>query len=206
MHDSNPKDIVDYWLGDSAESPKKALARHKIWYRGGTIVDEEIREKFLPRVIQARAGSLGSWESSPEGALALIILLDQFTRNLFRGTPEAYAGDKLAHEIAERAVIAGLDKTLSVPGRIFLYHPFHHCEEAIGQNRGVELLETLAKEVPRKWRAHVQRSIKGFGGHRDVVVQFGRFPHRNNVLGRQNTALELTYLESEPETYGQTKT
>ena len=124
MTDLCAEDIVTYWLGDSAESPEKALARHDIWYRGGKTVDEEIRERFEPLVHGALAGALSYWEHSPDGALALIILLDQFTRNLFRATPEAYSGDRRAHEIATRGLSADYDKTLTVPGRIFFITRF----------------------------------------------------------------------------------
>lgn len=205
MNHSSAQDIVSYWLADSAQSAEKAMARHDVWYQGGNAVDEEIRHHFLDCVLQARDEVLGTWESSPDGALALVIALDQFTRNLFRGTPEAYSGDTLAQAIAHRAINAGHDRKLSVPARIFLYHPFHHSETASEQNRGVALLQGLEQEVTDEWRAYVQRSVKGFGGHRDVVVRFGRFPHRNRTLGRTSTTEELTYLESEPKTYGQTK-
>lgn len=205
MSNPNPQDIVGYWLGDSAQSAEKAESRHALWYSGGNAVDEEIRHRFLSCVLQARQGALGIWENSPEGALALVILLDQFTRNLFRGTPEAYSGDQLAQAVANRAISAGFEQKLSVPGRIFLYHPFHHSETASEQNQGVALLEVLEKEVTHQWRTYVRRSIEGFGGHRDVVVRFGRFPHRNRTLGRDSTVEELAYLESKPDTYGQTK-
>ena len=206
MNDKKTEQIVSYWLGDSDKSPEAALKRHDVWYRGGSKVDEDIREQFEPLVVRAREGLLAAWEASPGGALGLVILLDQFTRNLFRGTREAYSGDRLAHEIATRAVAAGGDKSLTVAGRIFLYHPFHHSEDAAEQNRGVALLETLEREAPQTWGAYVRRSIEGFGRHRDVVVRFGRFPHRNRVLRRKSTPEELIYLESDPETYGQTKT
>ena len=203
MKERNAEQIVSYWLGDSGKSPEAALTRHEIWYRGGSQVDEEIRGRFETHICRAREGKLTDWETSPEDQLALVILLDQFTRNLFRGTAEAYSGDRLAHRIATRAVNAGRDKSLSVAGRIFLYHPFHHSEDATEQNRGVALLETLEREAPDEWGAYIRRSIEGFGRHRDVVVRFGRFPHRNRVLRRKSTPEELTYLESEPETYGQ---
>ena len=206
MSEPTTHEILTYWLGKSAKSPKKAFARHAIWYRGGPKVDQEIRVRFLVRLDQARADLLAGWKNSSDGALALVVLLDQFTRNLFRGTPEAYSGDKLAQQIATHAVNAGHDKELSIPGRIFLYHPFHHSEARSEQNRAVSLLETLASEAPAAWRPYVQRSIKGFSGHRDVVRRFGRFPHRNQVLRRQNTAEESAYLESDPNTYGQSKT
>ena len=205
MNDASITDIVSYWLGDSHKSPEKALARHATWYRGGTKVDAKISTLFESRVYQARAGDLSAWENSPDGALALVVLLDQFTRNVFRGSAKAYSGDELARSIAARAVGAGHDKSLSVPARIFFYHPFHHSETLDEQNRGVSLLKTLEHEASAIWGDYVRRSIKGFSGHRDVVVRFGRFPHRNVTLQRESTEEELIYLAAEPETYGQTK-
>lgn len=197
------REIASYWLGDSTESPEKARARFELWYRGGPRVDEEIRRRFGARIAEARDGALREWEETGEGALALVILLDQFTRNIYRGTPEAYSGDALALAAAGRAVAMGSDRALSVTGRIFLYHPFHHVETLDGQNEGVRLLEVLEADSPPEWRSYVRRSVEGFGRHRDVVARFGRFPHRNRVLGRSSTAAEREFLAANPESYGQ---
>jgi uncharacterized protein (DUF924 family) len=130
-----------------------------------------------------------------------VILLDQFTRNLYRGTPEAYCGDPIALAVATRAL--ALDRALSIPGRIFLYHPFHHSEVIAEQNRGVALLERLEQESPPEWRGYLRRSVLGFERHRDTVARFGRFPHRNRVLGRPCTPAEVAFLEADPNAFGQ---
>ena len=197
------RDIVDYWLGASPEGPAAADAERERWYRGGPEVDREIRTRFAERVAEARAGRLAEWESTPEGALAVVVLLDQFTRNIYRGTAQAYCGDALALAVAGGALAIGHDRALSIPGRIFLLHPFHHSESLAEQERGVALLRSLEPLAPPAWRAYVRRAVEGFARHRDVVARFGRFPHRNRVLGRASTPEEIAYLEQEPASYGQ---
>lgn len=203
MAEPTPQDILSYWLGESIETPETAEARHALWYRGGPAVDEEIRERFGQRVVEARGGALADWERSPEEMLALVVLLDQFTRNIYRGTPDAYSGDPLALAVTTRGLAAERDHALSIPGRIFLYHPFHHSERLVEQDRGVALLEGLEQESPADWRQYLGRSVEGFRRHRDTVAHFGRFPHRNRVLGRASTPEEIAFLEGSPNAYGQ---
>ena len=134
--------------------------------------------------------------------MALILLLDQFTRNLYRGTVEAYAGDAYAFEIVNDAVGRGLHRALHPVAAIWLLHPFHHCEDVAEQDRGLGLLRALRQDADPAWHAYVERSIEGWTGHRDIVARFGRFPHRNAVLGRDSTAGELAYLAANGKRYG----
>ena len=203
MGDTSPAGILAYWLGRSAEGPSAAESQRGRWYQGGPGVDAEIAERFGPYVELARDQGLSDWEGSPHGTLALVILLDQFTRNIYRGTRDAYSGDALALEIAIRALARGRDRSLSVPGRIFLYHPFHHAEDLIEQERSVTLLEGLERVAPGEWKPYVRQRVEGFGRHRDIVARFGRFPHRNCVLGRPSSREETAYLQDDPETFGQ---
>lgn len=196
-------EIVQFWLGQSLDGPEAAFARRDWWYKGGPAVDEEIRSRFGALVPPARERQFPDWEGTPHGALALILLLDQFTRNLFRFTPEAYSGDALAFEIVNGAVAAGLDKALHPVERIWLYHPFHHSESPAEQDRGVALVTALRDDAPEEWHPYVERSIRGWTGHRDIVVRFGRFPHRNEVLGRPSTAEEIAFLEADGNSFGQ---
>lgn len=200
---TDPKTILDFWLGDSIDGPEAAARQHKMWYRGGVTLDQEIRQRFDQQILAARSGDLQNWEETAEGALALVILLDQFTRNIFRRSLDAYSGDKQALAITKRAIRKGYDKLLPVTGSIFLYHPLHHSEALTDQNQAVELLETLQRESPAEWHDYLQRSIEGFSRHRDVIARFGRFPHRNRVLGRENTAEEDEYLAAGADSYGQ---
>ena len=195
--------ITAFWLGPALESPEAALARKDWWYRGGSAVDEEIRQRFGAQVDQACAGGLSRWEETGEGAFAMILLLDQFTRNLFRGTADAWKGDPRAFAIVNRAIDAGLDRTLHPVERIWLYHPFHHSERLADQDRGLELLRTLKEESPGEWQPYVGQSIQGWTRHRNIVAEFGRFPHRNLILGRESTPAEQAYIDGGGENFGQ---
>ena len=195
--------IVAFWLGDSRDSPDRALARRDWWYEGGPGVDEEIRARYGDLVPRACAREFMGWRDTPEGALALVLLLDQFTRNLYRGTVDAYAGDPCAFEVVNHAIDRGFDRALHPVEAIWLYHPFHHSEDVAEQDRGLGLLRALRRRADPAWPAHVERSIAGWTRHRDTVARFGRFPHRNAVLGRDSTAEELAYLAADGRTFGQ---
>ena len=203
MSTSIISDIVTFWLSDSREGPDRALARRDWWYAGGPAVDEEIRARFGDLVPRACARELMDWRDTPDGALALILLLDQFTRNLYRGTVEAYAGDPVAFEVVNHAIDRRLDRELHPVATVWLYHPFHHSEDVTEQDRGLGLLRALRKRAPLAWRAYVERSFKGWTGHRDIVARFGRFPHRNAVLGRPSTTEEAVFLAAEGNSFGQ---
>lgn len=195
--------IVGFWLGDSLASPEAANGRRDWWYRGGAPVDEEIRARFLTLIEQACRRELVPWQSTPDGAFALVLLLDQFTRNIYRNTPEAYCGDVIAFEVVRHAIDEGLDRDLHPVSRIWLYHPFHHAEEVEEQDRGLQLLNEMIGQAPTEWHAYIQRSITGWTRHRDIVARFGRFPHRNAVLGRASTDAEKAFLEADGEAFGQ---
>ena len=130
-------------------------------------------------------------------------MLDQFTRNSFRNTLRAYAGDARALQVTQAIVAAGSDRSLPVMGRIFLYHPFHHGESLELQDRGVSLVDGIRKDVPELWHEFLDRRVAGFTRHRNIVARFGRFPHRNAVLGRRNTPQEADYLAGDHENFGQ---
>ncbi len=198
-------DIVEFWLADSLDSPERASARRDWWYRGGPEVDDEIRARFGPLVPRAcaRDPELTGWRETPEGALALILLLDQFTRNIHRGTVDAYAGDAPAFEIVRHAIGQGLDRVLHPVACIWLYHPFHHSEDLAEQDHGLDLLRALRRAADPAWRAYVDRSIQGWTRHRDIVARFGRFPHRNAVLGRPSTPEEEAHMAEGGESFGQ---
>ena len=196
-------DIVSFWLRDSRDDPDRALARHGWWYEGGPAVDEEIRVRFGDLVPRACAREFIGWRDTPDGALALVLLLDQFTRNLYRGTVEAYTGDPCAFETVNHAIGQGLDRTLHPVAAIWLYHPFHHSERVAVQDRGLGLLRALRERADPDWRTYVERSVAGWTRHRDIVARFGRFPHRNAVLGRDSTTEELAFLAADGRSFGQ---
>lgn len=195
--------IVGFWLGPALESPEAAMARRDWWYDGGPAVDAAIGERFGALVGQVCRGAFQDWQATPDGALALVLLLDQFTRNLYRHTPEAYSGDALAFDIVDRAIAVELDRNLHPVCRIWLYHPFHHSEHIEQQDKGVALLCDLEQAAPPEWRPYIRRSITGWRRHQEIVARFGRFPHRNQVLGRQSTEAEYQFLASSEERFGQ---
>ncbi|MAI47638.1 MAG: DUF924 domain-containing protein [Hyphomicrobiaceae bacterium TMED74] len=197
--------INAFWLGESQSSPEAGLARKDWWYRGGEIVDNEIRARFGQYVELACQRKLMDWAESGDGALASILLLDQFTRNIYRHTPAAYGGDACAFEIVKAVVAKGLDHELHPVSRVWLYHPFHHSQQLVEQDNGLSLLEQLKASSSDEWQPYVQHSINGWTRHRNIVARFGRFPHRNEVLGRESTEEELAFLSKGAEAFGQGK-
>ena len=189
-----PTDIIEYWLGPAPDDAESVARAAKRWYAMDGELDAEIRNRFGPLVQAARQGALAAWEATPQGALGLVILLDQFMRNAYRGTPEAFAGDALALAVATRTVEGGLDRELGCAGRAVLYHPFEHSEAPSDQARSVALFEALAREAPPAWRDFAAEFVPFAHSHRDVIARFGRFPHRNLILGRASTPEETAYL------------
>ena len=197
--------INEFWLSDCLSSPDAALARKDWWYAGGVAIDDEIHSRFGVYVKQACNRQLTDWPSTAHGALAIILLLDQFTRNTYRHSTEAYCGDALALEIVKDVIANGLDVQLHLVERIWLYHPFHHAEGQAEQDRGLTLLNEIHSTAQPDWLGYVERSIEGWTRHRNIVAQFGRFPHRNDVFGRVSTPDEVAFLAQGGETFGQGK-
>ena len=154
------------------------------WFGKDDAFDAAIREKFLPTYEAAAAGKLSSWEATADGALAVCIVLDQFPRNLFRGDPRTYATDEAARAVANRALKRGYDQDVSDELRGFFFLPFTHSEDPVDQDRCVEL-----------YRAANHPDLKYAEQHRDIIRRFGRFPHRNAILGRTMTPEEQAYLD-----------
>jgi uncharacterized protein (DUF924 family) len=181
------RNVLDFWFGARGD-PVSGTMR-TVWFEPNPEFDEEIRRRFADDVIDAGRGALDGLSATAEGVLTLVILLDQFPRNLFRDAARAFAYDSKARAVARLAVGLGLDKLLSPVERIFIYMPFQHSETIDDQIRSVALFKTLPV-VP--WR---DEAIDYAVRHHDLIAQFGRFPHRNAVLGRTSTAEELTFLE-----------
>jgi uncharacterized protein (DUF924 family) len=172
---SDPADILAFWR---AAGPDK-------WFEKNDAFDAEIRERFRDTYAAAAAGRLAAWEEDAEGALALVIVLDQFPRNMFRGDARTYAADPLARAVAQRAIARGFDQTYVPPERRFFYLPFTHSENLADQERCVALNRAAADEEGTKWAEL----------HADIIRRFGRFPHRNGALGRAATAEEQAFLD-----------
>lgn len=154
------------------------------WFEKSPDFDRRFRERFLEDHMAAARREYDAWAESAEGALALLILLDQFPRNVFRGTGHMYATDPLARHFAHRLLAAGFDQAVEVPLRLFCYLPFAHSESLADQQRSVELHRSLG----RPWLDHAE-------GHLSIVERFGRFPHRNRLLGRDTTPAEQAFLD-----------
>jgi uncharacterized protein (DUF924 family) len=198
-----PKEIIEFWFGDALDSPESARKKSKFWYASDSKIDNEIRRRFESTLTAVHEGHHADWEASLEGTLALVIVLDQFSRNLYRGDARAYSGDELALEIADRAVQAKRDRQLPGLYRLFLYHPFHHSERLQDQDKAVKLFQDLEDKSPQSWREFFHGSTRYSLHHRETVVRFGRFPHRNKILGRSNTEEEQAFLNRDPRSFGQ---
>jgi uncharacterized protein (DUF924 family) len=173
---ATPAQVLDFWFG---VDPKK-------WYARDDAFDEEIRARFLPTYEAAAAGRLTDWQATPEDALALVIVLDQFSRNMFRGSPRTFAADALALATAKQAVQRGFDQKLELRKRNFFYLPFMHSENLADQERCVALAQENSDADTVKWAKL----------HLDIIRRFGRFPHRNAILGRTTTSEEQAFLDA----------
>jgi uncharacterized protein (DUF924 family) len=190
--------VLGDWFGPLGPDGLPAEAKRRRWFGGGAAVDAELRERFGAEVEAALAGRREAWAGTPHGRLALVILLDQFPRNIFRGTARAFAGDALALRHAEAAVAAGEDTRLVSIERQFLYLPFEHAEDPAQQARSVALFERLAGQAAPALRDGLQEALDYARRHQVVIERFGRFPARNAALGRASTPEERAFLAEHP--------
>ena len=199
-----PEDILDFWFEGVAGDPAAIAARSRIWFGGGSDFDRLCRERFGEIHVQAVEGGCDAWQETPRGALALVILLDQLSRNIHRGTAAAFSGDARALACCQRTRGRGFDEALRPIERMFLYMPLQHAEDRERQDEALEVWQALANGLDdRDLAGYVQNSLGHVREHRDVVHRFGRFPHRNAVLGRASTPEERQYLEDGAPRYGQ---
>jgi len=199
------REVLDFWLGDAAGSDEAALnAASSRWFTGGAHVDAEIRERFGACIEDALAGGLSDWENDIRARLALVILLDQFPRNVFRRTARAFAGDARALQLVRDAVRDNHDKDLRPVERLFLLMPYQHAEDIDVQHEGVRLFKQLAEEPVTDAIGKVLRiSLEYAERHSAIIARFGRFPYRNEVLGRDSTVEEERWLQESGERFGQ---
>jgi uncharacterized protein (DUF924 family) len=188
------EDVLRFWFSSLPHGDHAAMARQmEWWFRGGA--DAEIVERFPPLLDRAQRGDLDSWSHSPRSRLALIIVLDQFSRTLHRGTAQAFAQDPKALALALEGIENGHYAALETPWeKTFFFLPLGHSEDLTKLEQVVKLAEELVKEAPEEMRAMLEFSANQARGHRDIIARFGRHPHRNEVLGRQSTPQELDYL------------
>jgi uncharacterized protein (DUF924 family) len=187
--------MLDFWFGPSDDPAR--LQPRQLWFRGTPEFDAALRRDFLADHEAAAADGLAAWEGSAEGALALVLLLDQVPRNLFRGTRRAYRTDAAARAVADRALERGFDLQVPPVWRRFFYMPFHHSEDFADQQRARALFEALPSDPDRAETLRYARR------YHEIIARFGRFPHRNAILGRGSTAEEIAFLsESEASSAG----
>jgi uncharacterized protein (DUF924 family) len=195
-------ELISDWFADTLETPLAIPARQDFWFKADQERDSCLTEKYGKLVEQCAAGHLYHWLEKPEGRLALVIALDQLPRNLFRGMPRAFAYDARTAAWCLAAVHTGQDQMLKPIQRVFLYMPLQHFEDVQAQQTGVQLFERLARENA-EWPVFADEFLAYARIHRDIIARFGRFPHRNAVLGRENTPEEAEYLAGKAPRFGQ---
>ncbi len=199
-------DILDYWFRGVRSDSRQLPDRMAFWFGDSTSAearDREIRQRFEPTLRKAAAGLLEEWSLSPDGRSALIILLDQFPRNIYRGTAQAFAHDAQARRLCVEGLAAGVDKALAPLQRVFFYLPLEHSESMADQTQCVELMQALQAEVPKELQDAFAAFTDYAIAHRKIIERFGRFPHRNRILQRENTAEEAAFLADNPGGFGQ---
>jgi uncharacterized protein (DUF924 family)/2-hydroxychromene-2-carboxylate isomerase len=187
--------VLHFWFGAPNADPNALTKRRESWFAAAPEFDAECRDRFAPLVGRAMRGELDTWQRTPRGRLALIMLLDQLTRNIFRGTAAAYLGDAKALPLALAGIDSGADRALGVFERAFFYLPLEHAENAAVQERSVVLFSQLLAESPPERRADAEVWLNYAREHRDTIARFGRFPQRNAHLGRSSTSDERAFLE-----------
>ena len=203
MSATTPKDVTTFWFRDATRSPEALERRGAVWFGAEPAFDRECATRFAASLEDAARGALDDWAGTPRGRLALVILLDQMPRNIHRGSPAAFAHDAQAAAHCIAGIESGQDRSLHPVERVFLYMPLQHAEDLGLQRRSVERFESLAAEVEDAWRDRFTENAHYARLHRDIVERFGRFPHRNRVLGRESTEEELSYLADGAPTFGQ---
>jgi uncharacterized protein (DUF924 family) len=185
---ASPETVLDFWFG--APGTAECDSPRAVWFRSNADFDDACRAHLAALHADAAAGALERWGETPEGALALVILLDQLPRNLHRGHAAAFACDAMARAAARRAVARGFDRALAPVRRQFIYLPFEHSEDLADQEESIRLFASLPPDEFRDGHLDYARR------HANVIRRFGRFPHRNAVLGRATTAEEASFLAS----------
>jgi uncharacterized protein (DUF924 family) len=194
-----PEEVLSYWFPQGInDADLQTLQRQgKRWMAGGPEVDREITERFGEVLEQARRGELDHWADTPRGRLALIVVLDQFSRNIYRGSPLSYSQDEKALKLALEGIDLGMDRELGAVERVFFWLPLGHSEDLALHERGVRHAEEEAANAPPHRRAMAEFGVSQAKAARHVIARFGRHPHRNEILGRTSTPEEVEYLRTE---------
>lgn len=191
-------DVLEYWFAELAEpsaSPQAVPSTTSLWFKGGPAVDEEIRHRFGAALEPARRGELDGWTATPRGTLALLLLLDQFPRNVYRDDPRSFASDAHGLEIARAAIKRGDDLQVLPVQRTFFYLPFEHSEDLADQRIAVEKIRANHASAQGEVKKLLEEAVDYAIRHQEVIARFGRFPHRNKIVGRPSTPEEEDFLK-----------
>lgn len=195
LADADYRDVLSFWFGNAGDDAQSIARNNARWWQANALFDAEIAKRFGGLREDAIGGELDHWLGSAHGRLALIILVDQFSRNLYRKQPRAFMHDALARQWCEEGLKANADDMLSPIERVFFYMPLQHSESIADQDLSVTLFRLLRDSVGDAQRETFANFLRHAERHRAVVARFGRFPHRNVVLGRESSAEELAFLE-----------
>lgn len=194
--------LISHWFAETLDEPSAIPSRMGWWFMADEERDQALASLFSSLMEECAAGQHYRWLDDAEGRLAMILALDQLPRNLFRGTPRAFENDTYTTALCLAATHTGQDQALKPVQRAFLYMPLQHFEDLQAQEAGVRLYERLAQENP-EWPVFMDGFAAFARLHRDIIARFGRFPHRNAILGRDNTPEEVDYLAGDTPTFGQ---
>ena len=203
------RDVLSYWFGPAGATPERLTERMAMWFPANPDSeavqqqDHELTARFEPLLQRAREGRLDSWADSPRQRLALILLLDQFPRNVYRGTPQAFTSDERAAALTLAGMQSAADAALQPLERVFFYMPLQHAESLPVQEESLTAYRRLFNETSGAMQRIAANTLKYAELHHDLIRRFGRFPHRNAILGRPSTAAELELLEEENLDFGQ---
>ncbi|MDO6705729.1 DUF924 family protein [Photobacterium sp. 1_MG-2023] len=193
--------VLDYWFG-TLNGDITEVDKQRLWFQGSEAIDQEITDKFRILVSQAGRGELNGWTETPRGTLALLILLDQFSRNIYRGLAAAFRYDLLAQALCRRGLTKNFDRALAPIERVFFYMPLEHSEALEDQEESLFRFDQLRQSVSPEHKAMFDDFYQYAVSHYQVIKEFGRFPHRNAACGRLSTRDEITFLQTASR-YGQ---
>lgn len=197
-----PKHVLDTWFKDE-NTGRMDIPQPKRWFMGGAELDEKLTIEYSHTLLLAAENKLDHWQDSAPGTLALIILLDQFNRNINRGTAAAFEHDSKAVQVSKHALAMGYTEQFPISQRMFCYMPFEHDESAESQRLSVSLFKQLREEAPDDFSEFAESTLASAIEHKDIIDKFGRYPYRNAVLNRTSTEAELAWLRQENKRFGQ---
>jgi len=202
-HRSRVDEILEFWFGPALADPEALARQAELWFKADPRFNQEVKTQFGRDLEAVAKGDLDTWRTSPRARLAGIVLLDQFSRNIYRGTARAFTQDPKALTLCLEAVATGEDRQLHPVERLFFYMPLQHGEDPEIQERSVRQFSALEQDAPQELKSYLKTTLDFAKEHRDIIRRFGRFPHRNAVLGRMSTPEEEEFLRTEAKRYGQ---